>query len=76
MACDLLALTIIIGFCTRIAAGLSVAIAVAIALTIDQAVTLSIVNHVLNAAVLAMIGPGAVSIDARLFGRRTLHLPR
>ena len=29
----------------------------------------------LNAVVLAMIGPGAYSVDSRLFGRRLLTLP-
>jgi len=28
-----------------------------------------------NAAALALIGPGAYSVDARLFGRRVVHLP-
>lgn len=76
VACYLLALTISIGFCTRIASLLAVAMTVAMALAIDHAMSLALVNHALDAVVLAMIGPGAASVDARLFGRRTLHLPR
>lgn len=30
--------------------------------------------HALDAAALALIGPGAFSIDALVFGRRTMHL--
>lgn len=30
---------------------------------------------ILNGAALAVLGPGAYSIDARIFGRRVLHFP-
>ena len=31
---------------------------------------------VVDAAALALLGPGALSIDARLFGRREITIPR
>ena len=31
--------------------------------------------QVVLSAVLAMVGPGAWSIDARLFGRKHIHIP-
>lgn len=30
---------------------------------------------VINAAALGLLGPGAFSVDAKLFGRRVVHLP-
>jgi len=37
--------------------------------------TASCLTGSLNALALAMIGPGLYSLDALIFGRRTLHLP-
>ena len=34
-----------------------------------------LVSSILNSGVLAVLGPGAYSIDARIFGRRLLTLP-
>jgi hypothetical protein len=31
---------------------------------------------ILSASALALVGPGALSIDARLFGHKTIHLQR
>ena len=61
------------GFLTRLLAGLSIlAVANVIAESVDPA--LAILN-LADAIALAMIGPGAFSVDARLFGRRTVVLP-
>ena len=35
-----------------------------------------IFTQTIDAFALAMIGPGAFSVDARLFGRATITLPR
>lgn len=46
-------------------------------LTIHPAADEYHVAHlVVNCGVLAILGPGAYSIDARLFGRRVLNIPR
>jgi uncharacterized membrane protein YphA (DoxX/SURF4 family) len=37
--------------------------------------TFHLVIYILNSGVLAVLGPGAYSIDARLFGRRLLTVP-
>jgi hypothetical protein len=37
--------------------------------------TFDLVISILNSGVLAVLGPGAYSIDARLFGRRLLTVP-
>ncbi|MBC9034443.1 hypothetical protein IAG41_18805 [Sphingomonas sp. JC676] len=71
----LAAILISAGYLTRIVAGLC-AVACAIMIwPMTAAPPLSLFPHVLDAAALALIGPGAFSIDARLFGRRTMHLP-
>ena len=71
----LAAILISAGYLTRIVAALC---ALACAITIwpmAAASPLFLLPHVLDAAALALIGPGAFSVDAQLFGRRTLHLP-
>ena len=61
------------GFLTRLLAGLSI-LAVGNVVTESVAPVLVILN-LADAIALAMIGPGAFSVDARLFGRRTVVLP-
>ncbi|MGD0796884.1 MAG: hypothetical protein ABR910_04090 [Acidobacteriaceae bacterium] len=36
---------------------------------------LCLVNSILEGAILAVLGPGAYSVDSRIFGRRLLTLP-
>ncbi|WP_266157025.1 hypothetical protein [Dyella silvatica] len=46
-------------------------------LGIDRgALSISAVGEALHAIALIFLGPGAYSLDARLFGRRTIELPR
>ena len=61
------------GFLTRLLAGLSI-LAMANVVTESVAPALVILN-LADAIALAMIGPGAFSLDARLFGRRTVVVP-
>src|SRR5688572_27533349 len=62
------------GFLARLLAGLSVLAAVTTLVVQSVAPALAILN-LADAIALAMIGPGAFSVDARLFGRRTVVLP-
>ncbi|HEY1930119.1 MAG TPA: hypothetical protein VGG92_21825 [Caulobacteraceae bacterium] len=66
----LLALAFLLGFLTRAAAAIAV---VALAATISNAGgALSGLRQALALAALGLVGPGAYSIDARLFGRRVI----
>lgn len=62
------------GFLTRILASLSILAATITLVGESVAPALAILN-LADALALAMIGPGAFSVDARLFGRRTIVLP-
>ncbi len=70
----ILAIALSIGFCTRFAAGLCAAALLLLVWPIGWAAPLPYLIHALDAFALALIGPGALSIDALLFGRRTMHL--
>jgi hypothetical protein len=61
------------GFLTRLMAGISI-LAMASVIPESGAPALVILN-LADAVALALIGPGAFSVDARLFGRRTVVLP-
>jgi hypothetical protein len=63
-----------VGLQTRVLAGLSV-LAPLLCLVMAVAHLELVVLHALMATALAMTGPGAFSVDARLFGRRTITLP-
>src|SRR5688500_2651325 len=63
-----------IGLRTRLLCGLSVLGLVAHVATDPAASTLAVLSFV-DTAALALVGPGAFSLDARLFGRRTVILP-
>jgi hypothetical protein len=73
--CYLVAITIGLGFCARIAAAVAVAICAILLWPPGPDYVAPFFIHILDAVALALIGPGAFSIDARLFGRRTVHLP-
>lgn len=67
-----LAAVILAGCQTRAASILSTLVAMLIWSRVDNGIL--VLPHLLDAAALVMIGPGAFSIDARLFGRTTMHL--
>jgi hypothetical protein len=73
---DGLAVSLAAGFATRIIA-LSASVAGVLMLGADEgAMPISLVTRSIDAAALALIGPGAYSVDAWLFGRATITLPR
>lgn len=76
IACDLLALAVGFGLFTRTAATLSVATLLVSAAMGGTLPALASAPFFFTASALAIIGPGAISIDARMFGRRTVHLSR
>jgi len=73
---DLLALSLAIGFSTRLVAALAALAGIVILLCGSCAAPALLLSHALDAVALALIGPGAFSIDARRFGRSTIRLPR
>ena len=74
-ALDGLALLIGLGLRTRIAAFAAGVVAISQMVIAGDLVLMPLSAHALDAIVLAMAGPGAYSLDSRLFGRRTLRLP-
>ncbi len=68
------AFALAVGFGTRVAAGLCVALCAFLVWPVG-APAIPLLAQGLAAGALTMIGPGAFSIDANLFGRRTIHLP-
>jgi uncharacterized membrane protein YphA (DoxX/SURF4 family) len=62
---------LLLGFLTRVAVAIA---AVVLVTTIsNDAVVLSRLGQVLALLALGMVGPGAYSVDARLFGRRVVY---
>ena len=70
----LIAIGLGIGLRTRLLCGLSV-LYLAGHVAIDPATSNLAVLSLTDALALALVGPGAFSVDARLFGRRTVILP-
>jgi len=66
---------IAMGFLTPIASTLACLSAIAILLIDMRSDTLIVVSLILNSAALGLLGPGAYSLDALLFGRRILFVP-
>lgn len=72
-ACALLASVLCLGFLTPYASGISCLIEfTAIFLPEAQPVFATILS-IANTAALGMLGPGAYSLDARIFGRRVVR---
>jgi hypothetical protein len=67
--CILLAGGICAGLQTRVLAGLSLGVSL-----LDSASLGLPLIHAISAMALVLTGPGAFSVDARLFGRRTITL--
>ncbi len=64
------------GICTRVAAGICAILAAAVFVRMGGTLGWLMGLQALNAAALAILGAGAYSIDARLFGRRVIDLRR
>jgi hypothetical protein len=73
---DVIAIAIGIGLYTRIFALLSAFAGLIFAVSGACTEPMLLVTHAFDAVALALIGPGAFSLDARLFGRATINLPR
>jgi hypothetical protein len=76
LACFLLlAITLIAGFLTPILALLAAAVQFIGPWAATMSTSGLLVVSILNAVALALLGPGAYSIDAARFGRRVVDLP-
>jgi len=64
-----------IGFLTPLLSVLVCVSAAAALLTGFSSDTLVLVSLILTSAALSLLGPGAYSVDARLFGRRVMIVP-
>jgi hypothetical protein len=70
----LVAAALILGLCTRLAATLCAALAATAFIQSVGMLSWLMGLQALSAAALAILGAGAYSIDARLFGRRVIEL--
>lgn len=70
----LLSLALVVGLGTRIAALLLVAVLAADLLAASGELVLVMLASASGAGALTLLGPGAYSIDAQLFGRRVIRL--
>lgn len=68
------AAALLAGICTRLAAGICAILAAAAFIRTGGTLSWLTGLQALNAAALAILGGGAYSIDARLFGRRVIDL--
>ncbi len=74
-ALQLLCIFFAVGLCAGVQTRLLAAISLSASVLGAAPLGLSIV-HAISAVALVLTGPGAFSLDARLFGRRTITLPR
>jgi hypothetical protein len=72
----LISISLAIGFLTPFLSVIACVSAVANVLNGLHASALIAVFPILDAAALALLGPGAYSVDARLFGRRVIVVPQ
>lgn len=63
------------GFLTPIGSTLSCLIQLGVLIATGDTNQFHLVVSILNSGILAVLGPGAYSLDARLFGRRLLTVP-
>jgi len=75
-ACIVLAAALIFGAFTRVAATVCIIAAVFASLSLDGALGFVVALQGLNAAALALLGAGAYSIDAHMFGRFVITLDK
>ncbi len=71
---DVLGLALLIGALTRVAASMSAVCLLGAGAVAGGAAGVILALHGLDAAALALLGAGAYSTDARLFGRRVITL--
>ena len=74
VAIGAVAFALALGLRTRAAASLSGAVALAATFGSAPPELARYATAALAATALALLGPGALSVDSRLFGRRTVHL--
>lgn len=76
LAFGVLAIMLCLGFLTPYCAALCCLIQMGVFfLTGGDHSRIHLAISILNSGVLALLGPGAYSIDARIFGRRLLYFP-
>ena len=68
------ALALVLGYGTRIVAFVFAAAAIATAFLIGSDSALTMIARACGCAALGLLGPGAYSIDANMFGRRVIRL--
>jgi hypothetical protein len=68
----LVVVALAIGYRTRAAAGLCAAVSLWLLFRWPTVSPVLIVTHVMDALALMLLGPGAISIDAHLYGRRVI----
>ena len=71
--CLVIASALLAGFCTRLAALACAVLATAAFLSIHGTLSWLMALQALNATALAILGAGAYSFDAALFGRRVIE---
>ena len=76
LALILLSAILCAGFLTPVVAVLAAAVHLVAALSLGMGHEGATVVAIVDALALALLGPGAYSIDARRFGRRLVKLPR
>ena len=72
----ILGVLLVIGLITPYASTACMLLELGVLLLRTNADEYHVAHLVVNCGVLAVLGPGAYSIDARLFGRRVLNIPR
>lgn len=70
------AICLTLGLVTRVLAGVCAVVLVVLAWRAGAGAGEELALHALPVAALALFGGGAYSVDAHLFGRRVIHLPR
>jgi hypothetical protein len=71
----LISLSLIVGFLTPLMSVIAGAFSVASGLLVHQVDALIFALAILDAAALALLGPGAYSLDSRLYGRSVTVVP-